>query len=181
MPRVKIIAKGFETYNGVLEGVQFENGLSTEIMSERAAERIGAFMRCVDADTEEDLGAGARLVRQRTQGQAPRPPLQRVERTPTGKEKKPIANRRVVSYDFTKADLEAVADKDGIQGLRKVAEQYDVRGRSIREIIDAMMALKANEDAKRAAETVKEAEARVTHQAEAVEPTGSDLDALTEE
>lgn len=157
MPIVKIVEKGFEGYNGIIEGVQFTNGVSQEPLSQFSAERVGAFMKIVNADNpDEPLGLGYRMANARNQGQAPREPLQKVERTKTGKKKEPVKKAdKVVSYEFTKADLEAVADKEGITGLRKVAEQYDVRGRSIAEIIDSLMALKANAEAKKDAETPK--------------------------
>lgn len=153
MPKVKIIAKGFEKYNGIIEGVQFTNGVSEESVSQFAAERIGAFMKVVDADTEKPLGLGYRMANARTSGVKPRPPLQRIERTKTGKEKKSIkeAAKKTVTYEYTREELEQAADKGGIQALRKIADQYDVRGRSIAEIIDSMMALKANQEAKEAA------------------------------
>lgn len=154
MPIVRIVAKGFEGYNGVIEGVQFKDGVSLEPLSLAAAERIGAFMRVEDAETHEPLSVGQRMVNARRAAEGPKESLVRIKRTPTGKEKQPI-KKAVVSYDYTKDELEAVADKEGINGLRKVAEQYDVRGRSIREIIESLMALKSNEEAKKAAETVQ--------------------------
>lgn len=154
MPIVKIVEKGFETYNGVIEGVQFENGVSVEHMSQFSAERVGAFMKIVNAeDPDTPLGLGYRMANARNQGSAPRPPLERIVRTKTGKEKKPIKKATPsISYDFTKEKLEEVADKGGIQALRKVADQFEVRGRSIAEIINSLMALKANHEAKLAAE-----------------------------
>jgi hypothetical protein len=149
MPSVKIIEKGFEGYNGIIEGVQFDNGVSGEPMSQFSAERIGAFMKVVDADTDEPLGLGYRMANARgSTGVAPRKPLERVVRTKTGKEKKSLKPTKLISYDFTKDELEGIADKGGINALRKVADQYDVRGRSIAEIIDSLMGLKANQEAK---------------------------------
>lgn len=153
MPTVKIVEKGFETYNGIIEGVQFKDGVSVEPMSQFSAERVGAFMKIVNADDpEEGLGLGYRMANARGQGTAPRPPLEKIVRTKTGKEKKSIKKKaKTISYDFTKEELEQIADKGGIADLRKVADQYDVRGRSIAEIIDSLMAKKTNQEAKDAA------------------------------
>lgn len=185
MPKVKIIAPGFEGYNGIIEGVVFENGVSTEPLSQFAAERVGAFLRVVDADTEEPLGLGYRMANARGQGVAPREPLQKIVRTKTGKEKAKVKPAPVVEYSFTKEELEKVADEGGIQGLRKVADQYSVRGRSIKEIIDSLMALKANQEAKKAAETPRQRDEAETagDQAEASDDTAgdvSDIDSLIE-
>lgn len=177
MPRVKIIAKGFEGYNGIIEGVEFKDGTSVEPLSQFSAERVGAFMKVVDADTEQPLGLGYRMANARGQGVEPREALQKIERTKTGKKKESIkAKAKEVHYDFTKEDLEKVADKEGIGGLRKVAEQYDVRGRSIAEIIGSLMALKANAEAKKNAETPKEKAAR-----DEEAPAADDIDSLIEE
>jgi hypothetical protein len=150
MPFVKIVEKGFETYNGIIEGVEFKDGVSQESMSQFSAERVGAFMKVVDAEGDhEPLGLGYRMANARTSGgQAPRPPMERIVRTKTGKKKEPVKTEKKVHYDFTKDELEAVADKGGITDLRKIADQYDVRGRSIAEIIESLMALKANQKAK---------------------------------
>jgi len=152
MPVVKIVQPGFETYNGIMEGVRFENGVSVESMSQFSAERIGAFMKVVNADDGgEPLGMGYRMANAKTTGVAPREPLQFIARTKTGKTKEAVKKSKLISYDFTKAQLEGVADKEGILGLRKVADQYDVRGRSISEIIESLLAIKANQEAKDAA------------------------------
>lgn len=183
MPIVRIVAKGFEGYNGIIEGIEFRKGVSTENMSLGSAERIGAFMRVVDNDTGEPLGVGQRMVNARRQSQAPREPLAKVKRTPTGKKKKTVKKQEVPEYTFTREDLESVADKEGITGLRKVAEQYEVRGRSIREIIDSLMALKANAEAKKEAETPAQKQetpsAEATQEAESSESTEEGGDALS--
>ncbi len=177
MPTVKIVEKGFETYNGIIEGVQFENGVSAEPMSQFSAERVGAFMKIVNADSDEPLGMGYRMANTRSQGSAPRAPLEKIVRTSTGKERKSIKKQtKVVSYDFTKEQLEDVADKGGINDLRKIADQYEVRGRSIAEIIDSLMALKSNQDAKDAAATPRAKEVKASKIAD-----DSDIDSLIED
>lgn len=186
MPFVKIVEKGFGKFNGMLEGVQFNDGVSEEPLSEASAERIGAFMKIVDADDpDRRLGIGYRIAEARKQGKAPRKPLEWVQRTKTGKEKKPIKKQaKTVNYDFTKEQLEDIADKGGIQDLRKVAEQYDVRGRSIAEIIDSLMALKANQEAKEAAAAPKGKEVDSKAGGDADEsdtPDTGDIDSLIED
>ena len=189
MPVVKIVAKGFETYNGIIEGVQFENGVSMESMSQASAERVGAFMKIENADPGQEgkpLGMGYRIADARTSGTAPREPLQWIKRTPTGKKKESVKKAKEVFYDFTKADLEAAADKGGITELRQIADQYEVRGRSIADIVDNLMALKANQEAKTAAATPRaNVEAKVEAKVEADEMAEvfgvNDIDSLIED
>lgn len=46
------------------------------------------------------------------------------------------------SLDFTREELEELADKSGITGLRNIGSQHGVKGRSVVEIINELMALK---------------------------------------
>lgn len=41
---------------------------------------------------------------------------------------------------YTQADLEAIADKDGIAGVREIAEKMNIRGTSISKLIAAILA-----------------------------------------
>jgi hypothetical protein len=176
MPRVKIVQPGFETYNGIIEGAQFNEGSSIESLSQFSAERIGAFMKVVNADNEDEpLGLGYRMANAKGSGVEPRAPLERIVRTKTGKTKEAPKKSKLISYEFTKDELELVADKDGIQGLRKVADQYEVRGRSISEIISSLMALKANQEAKLASAPPK------ANSVELIKPVDTtDIDSLLE-
>lgn len=44
---------------------------------------------------------------------------------------------------FEREELEKIADELGISGLRELASKHGIKGRSIQEIIDEMLALKA--------------------------------------
>lgn len=47
-----------------------------------------------------------------------------------------------IQYSYTLEQLEEIADRDGLSGLRDFANQYDVRGKSIASIIKSLMAIK---------------------------------------
>ncbi|CDT52690.1 conserved hypothetical protein [Vibrio coralliirubri] len=44
---------------------------------------------------------------------------------------------------YTQEELEAIADKQGISGLREIAEKHDVKARSIKELIVELLEVKA--------------------------------------
>lgn len=151
MPMIKIVQPGNETYTGIISGVRFENGLSIEPMNQADAERMGAFMRIVDADTDEPISPTHRMVQMRNQGVAPREGLIPIKRSPATGKVKEKKSEKLISYEYTRESLETAADAEGISGLRRIAEPYGVRGRSINEIIDSLMAIKSNAEAKAAA------------------------------
>src|SRR5690554_6139725 len=53
MPIVKLVAPGWDSYNGVIEGIQFKDGQSVEPLSQAAAERLGCFMRIETLDGKQ--------------------------------------------------------------------------------------------------------------------------------
>lgn len=53
-----------------------------------------------------------------------------------------------LSYDFTQAQLEQIADEKGINGIRDFAKPYGVNGRAIGDIIKQLMARKVEAEGK---------------------------------
>ncbi len=47
------------------------------------------------------------------------------------------------SFVYNREDLEKIADKEGICGLRHIGDKHGIKGRSIAELIDELTALKA--------------------------------------
>lgn len=160
MPFVKIVQKGWETFNGILPGVgiQFENAVSKEPISLAEAERIGAFMRIVDAETNEPISIGERMVRNRRKNHEDlgliHSQTTRLKRTPTGKPQKPVEKAPAAQYDFTRESLEALADKGGIRKLREFSKKYNVNGKAIKDIIDTLMVRKDEAEKAKAKEQV---------------------------
>lgn len=160
--QVKITDPGFAGFTGHFGSVYFEDGVSEHI-SNAEAERLGCIVKCETLDgvnpsatqrmvdiqsknLDELLAMGKGVDgadRNKAQngeikssvakpGEEP-PAAQTGTATPAGV--KP-------SLDFTREDLEALADKDGIAGLRNIGSQHGVKGRSITEIINELMVIK---------------------------------------
>lgn len=131
--RLRITEPGMTTYDGPFGGVMFTQGLSDDIVDARTAFRLGSIVRVEQVDSGTQAGAAAELKRSHTDAA----PV--VEELPTGvpAEAAPAAPQRP---RYTREDLEGVADKDGIAGLRAIAEPLGVRGRGIAELIGEILA-----------------------------------------
>lgn len=161
--QVKITDPGFAGFTGHFGTVWFEDGVSEQISSAEA-ERLGCIVKCetleghnpsatqrmVDIqqkNLDELLAQGKGVVAaDRAVEQKP----EQVEQ-PAGGQAEQV-NQSVAKTEgaavtaggkptFTREQLEELADKEGIAGLRNIGSQYGVKGRSIVEIIDELVAL----------------------------------------
>lgn len=140
MPNIKIVQKGFETYNGFFDGVKFENGLSTEPMTLSGAEQLGASIKIVDADTNEPVSVTQRMINMRGDSIKPSRSIHPRGEEPKVEEKKTVElTEKIAEPNYTREQLEALADSGGISKLREFAKEYNVNGKSIASIIDALM------------------------------------------
>ena len=139
----------------MMGSVYFENGVSEEI-STAEAERLG----CIFAiETLEGLNPSStqRLidtnnfsydeivaVKSAPPAEQVEEKTEQVEEKTEQVEEKPKAPVGVpADLSFSREDLEALADKEGIAGLRNIGSQFGIKGRSISEIIDELLALQA--------------------------------------
>ena len=146
--KVKIVDPGFAGMTGMMGSVYFENGVSEEI-STAEAERLG----CIFAiETLEGLNPSStqRLIDTNNFSYdeivavKSAPPAEQVEEKTEQVEEKPKAPVGVpADLSFSREDLEALADKEGIAGLRNIGSQFGIKCRSISEIIDELLALQA--------------------------------------
>jgi len=155
--QVKITDPGFAGFTGHFGTVYFENGVSEHISSAEA-ERLGCIVKCETLDgqnpsatqrmvdiqhknLDELLAQGKGVVgADRAAVQTPESNQTVAKTEDAGGETKPGVQP---SLNFTREDLEALADKEGITGLRNIGSQHGVKGRSIADIIDELMAIQA--------------------------------------
>lgn len=150
---------------GYIGPILFENGVSVGLVSPRQANQFRAIMTGVtivqdDGVTPDDalnaifpvqpLGAyidmgidPPSIYLTDWQGQYPEgygPPReqpvqeQEPEQPPAPPEPEPEVPK------WTRQELEAIADKEGIAGLREISERHGIKGRAIVELIDAILA-----------------------------------------
>jgi len=130
MPRLIIKQPGMETYTGFMSDVEFIDGISIEDVTKLQAQRIAGAI-AVEMEDGADPSAASELLR-----------LKADQAQPEFKEPEAVAPVKP-NYDFTEESLMAIADKDGIIGLREFAKSYGIKSNSIMGLIDALLALKA--------------------------------------
>lgn len=151
MAIIKIIQPGWDKFNGDLEGVRFENGVSTEHLNLNAAERLGSMFDIVDLESGEPISAASRLLKGREQTVSPGRATIRVEDIKAQEDSEVISDAEEIVESsveekqelefpaYTREQLEKIADEGGITKLREFAKDYDVKGNSIIKIIDGLM------------------------------------------
>lgn len=170
--KIRIVSPGWETFTGQMGwGAVFEDGVSVGEIIPRVINRLGASLQIVNAETGEQLGPSANAVNvhdhdapvaaelethtEIEQGQAD----ERERLAKEAEERKAAeavaleAARAKAAADaagvvYSRQELEAIGANDGIDGLRQVAEPLGVKGRSIAELVNAVL----DAQAKKAAE-----------------------------
>lgn len=140
--KIKLVEPGYENLTGELGPFMlFENGISVSDLTLAQVSRLGAVMRIVNVDTEEQVGSTADSVNVRA---AEHPVGSEVivenevgttSEMPAAAESPPYAD-----YEFSSREsLEALVDAKGIKGLREVGEKLGVKGKSVPDLIDAIL------------------------------------------
>lgn len=142
--RIKITEPGMITYNDWYGGYKFTNGLSDDPVIYADQIRIGSFIRIEAVDDGKQAGAGVQDVNHKSVAANVVVPL--AESTPNTIAPESIGDRvNALLSSYTRESLEAIADKEGIAGLRAIGERYGVKGRGIGELIAEILAAQAKE------------------------------------
>ncbi|OCP21904.1 MULTISPECIES: hypothetical protein [unclassified Ensifer] len=153
MHYLKIVSRGWHGYTGQLNIISFKNGVSTEPVPPRIADRIAASVQVVQCDAEGREGTDAinvgpqhRLLTEGTVRAEIAGPLAVQSEADKVMEAKLDAARSLtapIESLYTRDDLERVADESGIKGLRDIADKWTVKGRGIPEIIEKILTAQA--------------------------------------
>lgn len=149
--KVRITDKGYAGYTGHFGSIYFEDGVSEEISSAEA-ERLGCFLAIETMDgknpsaTQRMLDVhnhNAQELVKESKGESvePQAKSEHAAAAATGQEQQALAQTPVPELDFTREQQEALADKEGMPGLRAFAQQFGVKGRSIPDVIEDLLAL----------------------------------------
>lgn len=146
MYRLKITQPGFEGYTGALGPVDFDNGISVEPVPVIMADRLAATMMIVTVDDEgnevSQAGVAARMVGGVTIRADVVEALGKASEDDLIEDRRRLAEsqaRPPVSKLYTVAELKAVADEKGINGLREIAKPWGVKERSIPKLIQEIL------------------------------------------
>jgi hypothetical protein len=158
--KIKIVEKGYQGFTGHLGQIEFVDAVSVNDFNVREALNLGGYLRIVEVDEAgNELGPvshAAELASSRNISAKVVEPLKRGvgDKAPDVVEQnagktvvvapdplpKPEVDAELAGKVWTRAELEAVADKDGIKGLRDVATPMGVKGVAIPKLIDDILA-----------------------------------------
>ncbi|MFA9261783.1 MAG: hypothetical protein ACEQSB_00285 [Undibacterium sp.] len=141
--KLKLTRSGYEDFTGHLGRIEFQDGVSVEDVGARDSDRLVACgFSVVNSETDEELGVAARLVSDMQMRQPVIEPLDRQTKEEKAEEDRIVLlrlNKAPTDKFYEAEELDAVADKSGIKGLREIAELWKIKSRSIPEMIGLIM------------------------------------------
>lgn len=155
--KLRITQKGFENYSGQMGMILFKDGVSVYDVKERDALRLsalfnvtwetGEYVKVTKVEVEPTAPVGRETYLAPTDGKPEEVggndgSVQYVESTIVDSE---VPVKIVKRY--TLDELEAIADQEGINGLRKIAGPMGIRGTSINGLIEQIMSVAGEEKA----------------------------------
>lgn len=130
--KLKLVQPGYENMTGYLGMTLFQDGLSVNDVPLREARNLGMAIKVEFEDGTDPNPAQNLLDSMHIEAGTVEAPLAGSEN------ESPKA-----SVTYTQESLEAIADKEGIKGVRAVAEQFGVKGTSIAELIREILEAQA--------------------------------------
>lgn len=137
--KVKLLESTFKGYTGLLCGVQFENGVSVQELPFVDQQRICASMRAETIDGRNVSAAGAYSERYDVTADT----VKEYIAEPVTKMERGTVEPGVQIY--MREELEAVADSEGIAGLRLIGGNMGVKAKGIVEMIDGILKAQGGE------------------------------------
>lgn len=153
LKKLKLVQKGYETYNGPIGKFAFVNGVSVEAIHRVDRDTLATAFQFVEVDedgTETEAGVASRLVSESANRSAAAIYAGKLKRQSTGE--KEVEQTRIEAGKskkkaeilLTRAQLEEIASKHGIKGLRaQVGDKWGVKNRSIPLLIEEILAAQA--------------------------------------
>uniref|UniRef100_A0AAU6W0M9 Uncharacterized protein n=1 Tax=Pseudomonas phage Nican01 TaxID=3138540 RepID=A0AAU6W0M9_9CAUD len=152
--KIRITDPGFAGFNGHLGTAFFVDGVCDDV-SPQEAERMASILSFEEVDTglnpsvtqrmvdlvnknadEMGINSDAVLVKAMQPLPTPAPLESRPEQIPQ------LPTLTGLTYDYTQEQLSALADAEGIAGIRAFAAVYGINGRSLNGIIKELLDLK---------------------------------------
>ena len=128
--QVKLTQPGWEGFCGHLGQVLFENGVSVEDIGRGDAAFLAGILQIEEVGTGRNPSETQRIVDQYPNAAVV--------------EKVAVEVPAPVEFEsYSKEQLEQIADAKGIKGLREIADSLAIKGQSITELIEKILACKA--------------------------------------
>ncbi|HGG9109455.1 TPA: hypothetical protein ACJJYX_004347 [Enterobacter cloacae] len=140
--KVRLLESCFKSYTGMLCGIQFEDGISVSELPFVDQQRICSSMR---AETIEGTNVSPSGIYSERHGLS----ANNVKETtaPVNERMERVTTQAHVSTQptFSREELEAVADSEGIAGLRQIGNELGVKGKGIVEMIEGILKAQGGE------------------------------------
>jgi hypothetical protein len=152
--KIKIIAKGYASFSGLFGQVEFKDSVSIDHVSKMEASRLGSIIEIAEVDelgeTVRSVGVGHDDVNNRSNAAETLVPAQLAEEVDAKVKQqeepklesivKPNPTLENEPKIYSEAELEVIADSEGISGLRSISESLDVKAPSISLLIAKILA-----------------------------------------
>lgn len=144
--KLKIVEAGWEGFSGNLGMVDFENGVSVRDVTHIEANIISGNIRVQNFEDESPVGAiGMDAdIQNRPCVTSNLKTMEEIFAEQNGETQvqAPVQTQSETKQ-YTQEELEQIADKKGIAGLREIAEAMDVRATSIAKLIAGILSKQA--------------------------------------
>jgi hypothetical protein len=139
--KLRLTAKGWETYNGQMGVIFFENGLSVSDVLPVDAVRVAGVIGAEWEDGSPANMSQIYLDNMHTEALTPEEQRQSDSADAPKTVDSDIAKEKAaeLGVTYTEEQLAAIADKDGISGLREIAHPLGIKGNSIRGLIQSIL------------------------------------------
>lgn len=141
--KIKIEEPGYEGLNGQMGSVDFEDGVSVSEVNPRQVSMLASIIRIVDAETGEQIGPNFDFAKM-MDVEAESVPMNYAQPGEADAKPKDVQyiNKGATNDNgkaYTQEELEAIADKEGINGVRKIADKIGVKANSIAALISKIV------------------------------------------
>lgn len=152
--KLRITEKGWQGYTGFLGQINFVDGVSVEDVGSGQAQAMGAILRCENVEDGQNPSMAQKLVDSKMlHMNIPAPNVISFKKDSKGGVKVSIDG--VDLSGFNRTSLEAIADAEGIKGLRAIGDKIGVTSKSVEGLIDGILKAKANATGEKIAEVVE--------------------------
>lgn len=138
--KIRMIEAGYKGFTGMFGTVEFKDGVSVNDVSDADARFFASIIGIENVEDGKDPGSNAQFQNSLTLSavSVTLPTRAQTAKRDEKVEEKPKVDEPIAGT-YTKAQLEEIADKGGIAGLREIADPLGVKGTSIAKLIDAIL------------------------------------------
>lgn len=143
--KIRLTQPGFETYNGQMGTTFFVEGLSTSDIKPQDAVRLAAQFLC-EWEDGTTASVAQSLLDHSHSNLSNMPVEMNADQALAGQVNATDAQANAFAMAATKYDraqLEDIADKAGIKGLRAIADPFGIKNNSVAGLIDEILAKQA--------------------------------------